>query len=112
MKFICTARWDDGNRNFIEGPVDLSEEDVQRIAGIGAKGSDIGAMKRFEPEDEAAKAAIAKLRDKKKGPIKEGQPEDPELTSLRAEAKELKIPGSHLMGKDKLVEAIAKAKAE
>lgn len=109
MKFLCNVRWDDGSRNFVSEKVyDLSEMDIKKYSSMkcrDANGSNsaMGVMVRFSPMDESAKSAIEKLLEIK-------PEEDEELKRLREEAKALNIKGFHLMGKDKLIDAIAKAK--
>lgn len=100
MKFLCTVNWVAERLYNAETVYDLDEATVKKYAALRCRDGDLGAMSRFEPVDDAAKAAMAKL----------GKGDDEELQALRDEAKALKIQGAHLMGKEKLIDAIKKAK--
>lgn len=111
MKFLCTVSWVN-DRLFYAGVVyDLPEEDVRKYASLkcrdGATPSPIGAMSRFEAQDDAGRSFLEKITKKDK--LQEE--EDPELEQLRAKAKELGIRGFGIMKKDKLIEAVKKASA-
>lgn len=83
------------------------------------KGLEVERVAEGKPEPDLTAAAIARTHAEATGePIPpEGEVEvepEPEVTveQLKAEAKELEIKGRSKMGKDELIAAIAKAKAE